>query len=144
MEKFTAAELRPGNLLFYNLGELDPSDFDEVEEIDSETIWHMDGDDHYQEGFSKIPLDDKMLEILGCKKAPPADGYGGYLTPAFGEKKASLRIKDNKWSGEYSDVELKYVHQLQNLIYVLFGVELPHPPAAEINAELEKQKQTNK
>ncbi len=69
-----------------------------------------------------IPLTDELLQRFGFE--PSNDTFGGHLSPPLNEFGDRIRILDNKWRSHYTDVEIKYLHQLQNLWYVLVGTEL--------------------
>lgn len=81
-----------------------------------------------------IPLTGDWLQRFGFERA--TDAIGGWWSPSFGSNIVGLRwefgehidvFRDIYWSycvsGTYH-VKAKYVHQLQNAIFVLLGKEL--------------------
>ena len=88
--------------------------------------------------ISPIPLTEEWLTRFGFEKA--TDAIGGYWSPSFDTNTVGLRwefgehidtFRDIYWSycvsGTYN-VKAKYVHQLQNAIFVLLGKELELKP----------------
>lgn len=70
-----------------------------------------------------VPLDDNWLERLpNTRRADKDDSYGGWLLRV--NPLNWIRIKNNAWGSGAGDVELKYVHQLQNLYKILTNLEL--------------------
>lgn len=69
-----------------------------------------------------ILISDQILLQCGFVKAN--DVYGGYLSPLINEK-CRFRVRDDfTWHSGFGDVELKYLHQLQNLYFLLSKEEL--------------------
>lgn len=134
-------ELRVGNLLITNNTSYRKSDVGKIAcvvAIDSEksfeelkgvaTIYHIDDEfrdtyGQFMHHLSPIPLTEEWLERLGFEKqmawtwAIEING-GRKLVYYVGEKGWSIGNK------EYSDHECRYVHELQNLYFVLTGKEL--------------------
>jgi hypothetical protein len=119
-------ELRIGNLIGLNLKEF-PDNIFKVLEVGqtmkvtdcwrgkvTETAFRDFRD------FEPIPFNDKWKKLLGFY--PDFGTYGGHLSPVFGG--GSFRVKDGIWQSSYRDVEVKYVHQAQNLFYILADKEL--------------------
>lgn len=85
-----------------------------------------DPDSDYLDGIKAIDLtDDKLLE-LGCFKPSDDDPYGGMLYRI--NSNSCIRILNNQWEWDESycnsSIELKYVHQFQNLIFILTGNDI--------------------
>ena len=85
---------------------------------DTATIWESD------DGLEPVPLDENWLARMpGCNKASKNSEYGGWLLSLkYGNN--AIRIHNNEWDNGLNKVELKWVHQLQNLYKVLTGYEL--------------------
>ena len=106
-------ELRIGNLVNYKIiDDLDErKEWYEVSEIDAEDLLIMDDD------YQPIPLTDEWLFKFGVLKNNeyPYKFLNGYI-----------KIRNGLFFYKYHllDIELKYVHQLQNLYFSLTGEEL--------------------
>ena len=75
-----------------------------------------------KEGWSlePVPLTEDIL--LKCGAIKDNSDFGGYII--YFPNGNGMRIKDNKWSTQHIVVELKYLHQLQNLYFALTNTEL--------------------
>lgn len=126
MKAITPNELRLGNLVFD-----DENSIVQTEHLESEfyNTWNgvdenkikfttIDGQVKESEVFG-IPLNEEWLIKLGWIKGDGSDYY--YL-----EDKLYLRIDDDKliYDHPFHPVQIEYVHQLQNLFYILSGTDL--------------------
>ena len=115
-----AKELRIGN--WVNVGESKPF---QVTGIFKEYIWALVSETDFPlKDVKPIPLTTEWLERFGLKQS----GYND-------EDKAIYQIRDHgvwilqnivtkKFSIDQYEIEIKYVHQLQNLYFALTGEEL--------------------
>jgi len=120
-----ANELKIGNLLDY----LIVDKFDERKEwyeettIDYEDIrLCVDSNDYFNKHYAPIPITEEWLLKLGFVSNPYQDRY------EIG-KDIKLHVECDKTKGEVmlwiEDLShIKYVHQLQNLYYIMFYEEL--------------------
>lgn len=68
-----------------------------------------------------IPLDEHWLLSFGFTKAN--EQYFDFYSPSRGKHR--MGIKDFKWMpNNHMTIDLKYVHQLQNLFFAVYGEEL--------------------
>lgn len=134
-----AEELRIGNYVEYNLSsgafydgtEINPikiitinsdKDFCNFIKLDDDTDNVYDFDE-----IRLIPLTEEWLKKFGFKYFEPQKGfiYNIHFRLVFKSdfivNQFSLYIDGNLWP-----IDIKYVHQLQNLYYVLTGVELTY------------------
>lgn len=120
----TIQEIRIGNYIRHNVLD-DVSQFVEPNEdaIGEDDMLHFLGGDGLDKA-EPIPLTEEWLRKLGFEKS--YDGWDGYLSPPLGEGR--IRILNNVWNCGYCYVQLKYVHQLQNLFYALQQTELTIKP----------------
>jgi len=113
-----ANELRIGNLVEY-LGE-----FKEVLGMDEETVFlkntvsvnYLELDE-----ISPISLTEEWLLKFGFKKYK--DNYGSYYI----KQSRTVKIRKNgidRYRYEHSRLDIKYVHQLQNLYFAITETEL--------------------
>lgn len=73
-----------------------------------------------------VPLTEQWLKDFRYKKDTKSR-YGGWLSPEFKYHKIRITIRNNKYYhniSRYHSIEIKYVHQLQNLYFALTGKEL--------------------
>ena len=108
----TGSELRIGNYVFLK----SKSKYYEIlsgQEIDT----GLDSQD-----FEPIPLTEEWLLNFGAKKTDKNDSFGGFIV--YYPNGNGMRIKDNEWNSQHITVNVKYVHQLQNLYFSLTGKEL--------------------
>lgn len=125
-----ASDLRLGNRVLYRDGK-------EIDQWQEHTIGYGDfefmhtlSEKDFSEYYQPLPVSKDGLRALDCIKATPKDKYGGWFLPAIG--KVHYRIKHGEWyhaSGlrktgfhatlEEQEIELAFVHQVQNLYHVL-------------------------
>lgn len=84
--------------------------------------------------YDDIPLTEEWLLNLGFTKCE--DSYGGYLSPGYGEHKSKhLRVVESPeqnglychpLGGHMGNVNLPWVHLLQNLFFGIAQQELPY------------------
>jgi len=131
--KLRAADLRIGNLVYYNNEpELTNPDIIEVETIQSDGINYIDGSVDYRiEDLKGIPLTGEWLDKFGFKidgTKITADNLhnGSFILENWGDFIDNTNIELYYTAGEsikYS-CQIKHVHQLQNLYFALTGEEL--------------------
>ena len=97
-------ELRIGNLVYFQ---------DKILNFEFESGWNF-------EFIKSIPLTEEWLLKLGGIKS--TDSFGGYLF--YYPNGNGMRIKNNEWSSQHITVKVEFVHQLQNLFFILTGKEL--------------------
>jgi len=119
-----ANELRLGNYCEYyiedNMKKSDPG-FWVKNKIDLQDIeCCLNNKEHFDKYYRTMPLTAELLEKCGFEKAN--DNFGGYLSPLY--KVGRIRINDNEWYNSCFYTTVKYLHQLQNLIFALTGTEL--------------------
>jgi hypothetical protein len=115
-----ANELRIGSLINY---EQTTHVITEISKTLVRHRWVKNQKDDYVSDFSEISpitLSPEILEKCGFEKAN--DNFGGYLSPLY--KVGRIRINDNEWYNSCFYTTVKYLHQLQNLIFALTGTEL--------------------
>lgn len=123
MNTSEANQLRIGNLLSLN-GIITPP-------LDAEKILNISTIESYAAQHEPIPLTENWLTRLGFESAETLkDHNGGFLSPVIVTSKemARIRVKNGIWDSGYSCVDLRFVHQLQNLWMVLTGTELEVRP----------------
>lgn len=101
-------------------------------QIDLGVLFHLAQGGHAVEGFDPIPLTPELLEKAGFKivvgqaftAMASKEGIDlFFLYPAIGET-LEVVFAFNNLQGETTRRELKYVHELQNLLMALNGQEL--------------------
>lgn len=128
-------ELRRGNLLLMKTStSINPNgDIVEVRAIlENGVAVSGDGQHLGIECFSPIPLSDSMLVLMGFERSSgsgrnfysPLFGFGGMIR-IFHEKTLIGKIMYAYKMNDSTFIRIKYVHQLQNLFYVISGEELP-------------------
>ncbi len=121
-----ANELRIGNWVKAPLGE-----FMQVEiirnDIEGEYIFARGKDGFGQNGFSSIPLSQEILEKCGGEKDDKSV-FGGYLFRLNGGEQIRIVYNDTiGWHWPmfgHTAVIVNFLHQFQNLIFLLDGNEL--------------------
>ena len=124
------SELRLGNWVFGH----DPQSMSygvkkyfQVDEISEDGIncWRVEGFDSEYATFDPIPLTPEVLLAAGFQKNKWAEEYSRSL---FGDYSLSfdevLTFKCDDDFYNYNLTQIKYLHQLQNLIHSLTGTEL--------------------
>jgi len=104
-----ANELRIGNWIDYK---------NTVCQYDASDFWEAENNTQFLELFVKpIPLTEEWLLKFGFKSV---NGYPFKMLCGY------IKIRNGIWFFKYYnlDIELKYVHQLQNLYFALIGEEL--------------------
>jgi len=126
-----ASELRIGNYVIYHGFEND-DERDQPNKIDAEDIYLMDTKPEYAALHSPLPLTIEILLQAGFELK------GGFLyaieykthhlsfrhimrDKAFSDKAKILDQPFFRWDGH---VDIYYIHQLQNLYFILSGEEL--------------------
>lgn len=74
--------------------------------------------------WKPIPLSEELLLKLGLKRV---DVQGIYYEIEIGKLRNCLQLYDGKWTWDFNstwEIEIKYVHEFQNLIFCLTGEEL--------------------
>lgn len=102
------SELRIGNWLIYS-----------PDETWSEVIEVLESDFHYSvyKDFEPIPLTEEWLKRFGFEKDATDWWY-------IGESIGLKRYNDETFKAYVPNVDVKHVHQLQNLYFALTGEEL--------------------
>lgn len=121
-----ANELRIGNLAEYHIeDELDErKEWWEVITIDSDDINWLEKEEPETIDYRPKPLTEEWLLKFGFEKD---ETYTNSINPFLDYIKGNLRISMPYFSLEFGDggtMELKHVHQLQNLYFALTGTEL--------------------
>lgn len=115
----TTSELRIGNILRVD------NDFLPINGIKGDKIYFKDTEWSI-ENAHEIPLTEELVEKFGFEKC--WDSYRGYLSPVYGKQSSRLRISIEEdyfyHQTNLERIELKYVHQLQNMYFVFTGKEL--------------------
>lgn len=115
-----AKELRIGNYVNYHIVDDERKEWNEINEVDIDDIYTVlmgNADD-----LSPIPLSDEWLDkfgMLGVSK----NGFTVVIKPIA---KRPIYRSNNYYTIYMAGrkIELKYVHQLQNLYFALTGEEL--------------------
>ncbi len=125
----SANELRIGNWIENNIAEF-PDNYFQVLEV-GETLklkqWN-DIDFYHIADFQPIPLTPEILEKCGFVKDNTSQ-YGGFCI-GIGEGE-QIRIVNDETIGWHWPMhgfcrpKVNYLHQLQNLIHALTGIEIP-------------------
>lgn len=112
-----AKELRIGNWVYQGLryGDCEASSYE---------IYNLSlgGTSEYYKEWKPIPLTEDWLLNFGLKLDKHINGYD--ILVYFGDKRFWLNIAECPNESAGFHVELKHVHQLQNLYFALIGEEL--------------------
>ncbi len=105
-----ANELRIGNYVYDTLGK--------VNKIDLEAITHIVKEPHNQ--VKPIPLTEEWLLKFGFERS----GLYNVKDEVYVYDEYGLTDTGFEYRFNYTQIKLKYVHQLQNLYFALTGKEL--------------------
>jgi hypothetical protein len=121
-----ANELRIGNWIFNEM-------IGKNKQVDGDLLYAIDGlKNGVEQEYYYIPLTPEILEKAGYKKNKTTGNYLNELSNDDGIFDAMLIEEDKDWftfvvnANSYDNytVEIKYLHQLQNLYFALTGEEL--------------------
>lgn len=119
-----ASDLRIGNIVYYKVrDELDErKEWNEINIVDAEDILSIEDYEskNQEHPYSPISLTEELLLQFGFER---------YLN-RYHINDVFFVTKDLYWmnSEGFEDVELEFVHQLQNLYFALTGNELKYSP----------------
>ena len=123
MENLKAKELRIGNYVEYRIeDELDSrKEWWEVTVIDSDDINWLEKESPESTDYRPIPITEEWLLNFGFKKL--VNNFSFLENSIY-----SIEKEKKDWQVYYSSndrmLNIKYIHQLQNLFYCLCGEEL--------------------
>jgi len=127
----TDKEFRIGNLINYRI--VDEMDYRkewlEVSEIDYDDLRIIGAKHEMNQDYQIIELTEKWLERLGfsvINESSAGKRYGYVIDGIFSSDLTFTFWKTTKEAGKFfrGDLELKSVHQIQNLYHALTGSEL--------------------
>lgn len=81
---------------------------------------------HLIDTLSGIALTESILYKVGFYKADHTDPFGGLLVKLWEGYSLRLRRVEFKWTLDFYglEIQINYLHQLQNLYFALTGTEL--------------------
>lgn len=127
----TDKEFRIGNLINYRIvDEMDErKEWLEVSEIDYDDLRIIGAKHEMNQDYQRIELTEKWLERLGfsvINESSAGKRYGYVIDGIFSSDLTFTFWKITKEAGKFfrGDLELKSVHQIQNLYFALTGREL--------------------
>ncbi len=127
----TDKEFRIGNLINYRIfDEMDErKEWLEVSEIDYDDLRIIGAKHEMNQDYQIIELTEKWLERLGfsvINESSAGKRYGYVIDGIFSSDLTFTFWKTTKEAGKFfrGDLELKSVHQIQNLYFALTGREL--------------------
>jgi len=126
-----ANELRIGNLINYRIVDKmdERQEWIEVSEIDYNDLRILGIKDEINQDYQRIELTEKWLERLGfsvINESSAGRRYGYVIDGIFSSDLTFTFWKTTKEAGKFfrGDLELKSIHQLQNLYFALTDKEL--------------------
>jgi len=126
-----ASELRIGNLINYRIVDKmdERKEWIEVSEIDYDDFRIIGAKHEMNQDYQIIELTEKWLERLGfsvINESSAGKRYGYVINGIFSSDLTFTFWKTTKEAGKFfrGDLELKSVHQLQNLYFALTNEEL--------------------
>lgn len=127
----TDKEFRIGNLINYRIvDEMDErKEWLEVSKIDYDDLRIIGAKHEMNQDYQKIELTEQWLERLGfsvINESSAGKRYGYVIDGVFSSDLTFTFWKTTKEAGKFfrGDLELKSVHQIQNLYFALTGREL--------------------
>ena len=139
-----AQELRLGNLIYYHIKDKlnEPEEWDAENIVDCFDIAQMVENPETNE-YKPIPLTEEWLLKFGFIDVGNVDFLIAQPTKYIASFKAGINDKFGlfAWNNiKLNEIEIKYVHQLQNLYYSLTGTDLTIPVSEKPLSEGEKIK----